>query len=83
MGRLLNQHSYLLAVALALVLTVFLVLQYLSNWWGLVAVIPVFLFLVLIHVALRTGGSSMQSVEAVEMALKDGKPTLMEVFSDF
>jgi hypothetical protein len=45
-------------------------------WVGLALV------LLAIHLALRTGGSSLTTPEQVEAALRSGKPTLLEFYSD-
>ena len=80
---LLNQHSYILAVVVVLALAVPLTLRFVPGWWQGIALGAVVVALATFLVVLRTGGSTLESAEAVEAAIASGQPALVEFYSNY
>ena len=83
MSELLNQHSYLLAAMLILAVAGLVAWQVPSSLLRTVILGGALLLVAMAPLALRSGGSTLSSAEGVTVALDQGTPTLMEVYSDF
>ena len=83
MFQFFNQHSFLLTGSLVLIVTTIVLLRRRARkgWliWGSLAVV-----LGAGWVVLRTGaGLQLNSVDDYEAAIKAGRPTLVEFFSNY
>ncbi len=81
--RLLNQHSFLLLMAVALGITVPLAIRFLPVWWNVGAIGAVIVLLFAMLFTLRTGKSTLSTADSIEDALRLGRPILLEIYSDF
>ena len=80
LNAFLNQHSFLIAAVLLLVIAWLVVRKRRWNW-------PVLIVLAVglggAFLILRTGAGDVHAPGDLEAALRDGKPVAMEMYSDY
>lgn len=82
MRQLVNQHSYLLVVAVALTVG-WVVLRRAWRWFRRLALLAIVGVLVAGFVLLRTGTGDVAAAQDVDRALAQGRPVLVHFFSNY
>ena len=78
-----NHNSYAIAAAIVLVVVGFEVVRRGATWRRIVLFAGLAALLTLPPLYIRAGTSIALNADAVDRAIAAGKPTLLEVYSDF
>lgn len=84
MENMFNQYSYILISLTVITASVFLLFRYVVDRRVIAGTAALLIALSIAgHFLLRPGSSDINSVGAAEAALRNGKPTLIEFFSNY